>query len=655
MLKAEIMQGTQHIERVGPEEWSRRLAGPLVGVDFESHYTSKYSVKEMGVYAYVHDPRFHAYLVSVSDGVMTCVCEPERFPWDTIDGREWVSHNRDFDRAVLRRLQITDRRLQTKAGGLAGMPRPTQWHCTAGLCAYLQYSRDLAGAVLEVFGVEVSKEQRVKSKGRHAQKQLWIENDDLAYAAGDAEWCLALWQELSGQWPAHERRLFELTSAMGERGLPMDWETVDTNIHDLNALVTSLSGALPWSPALSIPKFQAACELTGVPAPKSTAVGDTEFMQWLEAHGDSDAATWVRHMQRIRSANRTAKVLESMQARRMKGVSGHHAMVTWEREKGGRKCGDRSAFAEATADRMAYELKYFGASTGRWAGGGGLNLQNLNRTESEGVDLRKMIAAPAGKLLAVVDYSQIESRVILYLAGDQATLEMYRQNPDADAYEVHARATMNYSEVESLKDYCERTGSNLRNLAKARVLGLGFGCGPDKFIVVAKTMAGLDLTDGESRRIVREFRDSNPLIVSLWQRLNDACAACDGSDYVLPLPCTQYDGSLGRYLYYRDVVADKRGIECTVGGERVRVYGGLLAENWTQATARDVMASAWLRCAAAGFVPILSVHDELVFEVDELHARDQLRQIQQIMEQPLAWAPGLPLKADGKIMKFYSK
>jgi DNA polymerase len=96
-------------------------------------------------------------------------------------------------------------------------------------------------------------------------------------------------------------------------------------------------------------------------------------------------------------------------------------------------------------------------------------------------------------------------------------------------------------------------------------------------------------------------------------------------------------------------------ITCTVGGERIHVYGGLLAENWTQATARDVLACAWLRCANAGFVPVLSVHDELVFELPEASATEDLARITALMEAPLPWAPHLPLKADGKLTPTYTK
>jgi len=564
---------------------------------------------------------------------------------------------------VLERLQTIDRRLQTHP------VRPSVWYCSAALCAYLQLPRDLAGAVREVFGIEVDKSARKRAKGRRTSGQ-WarlrpygttpgqavdggqlglglgedgISDEDEEYAATDAEMALALWLQLGAQWPAHERRLFELTSAMGAGGVCVDWEYVAANRVELNEMVVSIGRGLPWHPPLSIPKFREACEAAGVRPPLSTATSDPYFSEWLQENISSDAATWVRHMQRIRSANRTAKVLESMETRRM-------------------------------ADgRMAYELKYFGATTGRWSGGGGLNLQNLNRKEAEGVVMRRCIVAPRGKVLGVVDYSQIESRVLLFLAGDVETLEMFRANPDADAYEIHARATMGWGpeskaesrklkaemwageKAETLREYCERTGSGVRQLAKARVLGLGFSCGAKRFVEVAKVMAGLEIGEEESERIVKEFRDSNPLIVSLWRRLNDACAACAGGTYALPLPCTQLNPELNRYLLYRDVVAGPDGIECTVCGERVRVYGGLLAENWTQATARDVMGSAWLRCADRGYVPILSVHDELVFELDEGSAAAELMEIQQIMTEPLGWALGLPLRTDGKLCRVYEK
>ena len=611
--------GIGKAKRVTVQEWAAAPAGGVVALDFETFYSSTYSVSQMGNWAYVHDPRFKVWAVSVSDGTRTCVCIPAEFPWETIAGREWVSHNREFDEAVF--LRLVELGILGRDGA-----RPSNWHCSAAACAFLQLPRDLAGACRAVFDVAVDKSERKRAKGRDCGPDLFGQSEEgAAYAATDAEMSLALWQVLETHWPAHERRLFDLTCEMGRRGLCVNWEYVETCAAELQATIDSLAAALPWRPALSIPRFAEACDAAGVPRPESTSASDPEFQDWAHANQRSEVVTWARHMQRIRSANRTAKVLEGMRDRRMPD------------------------------GRMAYELKYFGASTGRWSGGGGLNMQNYNRKPAEGVDLRRAIVAPPGCRLAVVDYGQIESRVLLYLAGDVAALDLFRANPDADAYEIHARATMGYAEAEPLRAYCDRTGAGIRQLAKARVLGLGFGCGARRFVEVAKVMAGLDISEADSEWIVAEFRASNPKIVRLWQALNDACASCDGGEYRLPLPCTQGNPVLGRFLIYRDVVAGKDGIECTIGGERTPVYGGLIAENWTQATARDVLASAWLRCEAGGYRPVLSVHDELVFEVPAATAAADLARIVSIFEQSVSWAPGLPLRADGKLCDVYGK
>lgn len=640
---------------VSPEEWSRDgVIGDVVGVDFETYYTSVFSVASMGIWAYCQDPRFDAYLVAVADSVKVCVCRPEEFPWETISGLEWVSHNREFDRMVWERLVAEG---DVGIPGQDGPPPWRAWHCSAAVCAFLQFSRDLAGAVEEVFGVRLDKSVRAKARGRSegrgqrsGQKELnfgdaAFDEEMLLYAARDAVACLALWMRLGEKWPERERRLFDLTCEMGRRGLAMDWSYVEASRLELNRKVGGLKASLPWVPSLSIPKFKAACEAVGVPAPKSTAVDEPDFLAWAEEYRDTPAGEWARTLQAVRSGNRTAKVLESMEGRRC--LPARRCRVGMERGSG--------QDVRVPGGRMIYELKYCGANTGRWSGGGGLNLQNLNRSEAEGVDLRRAIVAPKDHVLGVVDFAQIESRVLLFLAGDHATLTLLREHPEMDVYEVHARATMGFGAAETLKAYCARTGSGLRQLAKARVLGLGFGCGKDKFVSVAKSMAGLDISLAESDRIVREYRESNPLVVGLWRRLEDACRSKVGGDYVLPLPCTQRDRGYGRYLIYRDVRLEGRELRCRVGGQDTGIYGGLLAENFTQAAARDVLAEAWIRCAEAGYVPVLSVHDELVFELPEESAEADLAQIVDLMETPVPWAPALPLKAEGSLMKFYQK
>ena len=106
---------------VEPEEWTQGSVGQTVAIDFETFYTAAYSVAELGLWAYCHDPRFEAYLVAVTDGQRTCVCAPSKFPWATISGRTWVSHHRDFDRAVFKRLQ--------ELGAVPTAVTPSAWFC----------------------------------------------------------------------------------------------------------------------------------------------------------------------------------------------------------------------------------------------------------------------------------------------------------------------------------------------------------------------------------------------------------------------------------------------------------------------------------------------------------------------------------------------
>ena len=314
-----------------PAEWAAVAVGPIVAVDFETFYTTSYSIKKLGRWAYVHDPRFEAYLVAVTDGNRTCVCHPSEFPWATITGRPWLSHNRDFDRAVFERL---------REQGKIHASNPPVWWCSAALCAYLQHPRDLAGAAKAVLGITLDKSIRTRAKGRVPTQDELFGCEISRYAARDAETCLALWLRLERHWPVQERQLFELTSDLGRRGLAVDWDYVRSKRRELENLVKDLQASLPWRPATSVKQFREACQRAAVPPPRSTSNSDPSFLRWLDTNLDSKAATWIRHLQRLRSANRTARVLEAMEARRM------------------------------TTGRMAYELKYFGASTGRWSGGG---------------------------------------------------------------------------------------------------------------------------------------------------------------------------------------------------------------------------------------------------------------------------------------------
>lgn len=188
----------------------------------------------------------------------------------------------------------------------------------------------------------------------------------------------------------------------------------------------------------------------------------------------------------------------------------------------------------------------------------------------------------------------------------------------------------------------------LYSLCKAERLGLGYGCGAQKFIAVAKTLGGIEVTPDESRKIVGEFRRSNPAITNLWNRLEDAFRRRDGADYRLPLPS-------GRRLRYLDVSSGDMTARVVRGGPRLNFYGGKLCENLIQAIARDVFADGLLRAEQCGLNPILTVHDELICEVPEAKAEAALHLAKTVLTIPPAWAPDLPVAAEGEIAAFYKK
>ena len=444
------------------------------------------------------------------------------------------------------------------------------------------------------------------------------------YALVDAKVTLALFDKLRGYFPPDEQAISTMTREMGMRGVPVNRDRMLAAKAALEGECKRAKDLLPWKDEdralLSLQAIRDQCEKEGIRAPSSFAEKSPEGAAWEDRY--STVYPWVSAVRDYRKANKHLKTVETM--------------LTRTKPDGW----------------MPYELKYFGATTGRDSGGGGWNAQNMPKGTIAGVDLRSFIEAPEGKTLIIADLSQIEARVLLYLARDRAALDIIASG--LDVYEAHARSTMGYTDPRPLKD----VDPYLRQVAKARVLGLGFGCGPAKFIDVAKVMAGLIISPAESERIVAEYRRQNPKIAGnegLWRRLDRdirRAAAEPDKTLLLGLPS-------GRELIYRNVSIKGGETICTLPklGKvmECKVYGGLLTENLTQATARDVFMDRALTLHDGGHQIIMRVHDELVFVADEDKAEAQAEEIRAIMSTPPHWCRTLPLAADVTVSKFYKK
>ncbi len=579
-------------------------------IDFETYYDDEVSVTAMGVHNYVRDPRTEIYMVAICGNnpePFACVENPRQVDWSKFKHATFAAHNAAFDKACFDAL--VER-------GVIPADLDIRWVCTADLAAHHSLPRNLKDAVAAVFGTEINKEMRHNMKGvtYEEARAKGMEDELKEYCLRDSEACWNLWVALRDDWSEREQELSRLTREMCERGVAIDTDKLTEGRQKLGTAIAKATAGIPWAgkaPLLSHKALREKCAEEGIEAPASLAEGSEACADWEEKYGDR--YPWVAAMRDYRKANALNKKLAALENRIHDG------------------------------NIFSYGLKYCGAHTGRWSGDAGFNIQNMPRTEAYGVDLRGMIIPRPGCVFAICDLSQIEQRVLSWLAEDTEMLR--RLTPGTSVYEAHARATMGYSGEGRLKD----TDANLYRLAKARVLGLGYGAGAVTFQRIAKKLAGLEVTPAEAQAQVAAFRRSNPKVTALWAKLEQALRLHIGKGFF------GYGLSGLRTLRYYNPANTADGITATVQGKRMSFFGGKLAENITSATAREVLADALLRLDKAGYRVVMHVHDEVVVEVPVEQQEQAAKDIHAIMTTAPDWLAGLPLEAETIIASKYTK
>ncbi|WP_242425317.1 DNA polymerase [Xenorhabdus bovienii] len=371
--------------------------------------------------------------------------------------------------------------------------------------------------------------------------------------------------------------------------------------------------------------------------------------------------------------------------------------------------------------RLRGTLQFCGASrTGRWAGRL-FQPQNLPRPTlpqdviDSGIEalkagcadllyddimqltssaVRGVIIAPAGKKLVVSDLSNIEGRMLAWLAGELWKLQAFRDNDagiGADLYKLAYARAFNIEPDEVTKDQ--------RQIGKVMELGLGYGGGVAAFVTFALTY-GLDLdelataalpsipanvqreamswykksveqnqTYGLSEKVFitcdslkRMWRNAHTATVPFWYELEEAVKRAINSPNTT-IPCRKLrvrrDGAWlrvvlpsGRAVCYPSPRLD--GGQISYMGtnpysrkwQRLKTYGGKLVENVTQAAARDVLAGNMPLIEEAGYAIVLTVHDEVLTEAPDTpnYSHEHLSTL--LATNP-DWALDLPLNAGG--------
>jgi DNA polymerase len=358
-------------------------------------------------------------------------------------------------------------------------------------------------------------------------------------------------------------------------------------------------------------------------------------------------------------------------------------------------------------------LLYWGAGTGRWAGRlvqpqnfpartrafpdwwvdalyenpepliGRVLAGDLDALEMEGpalevlaLLLRPMLRARPGRVLVAADYSAIEARVIAWLCDEEWRLEVFRTH--GKIYEASASMMFNVPLDRIKKGQPEYA---LRQKGKVAELALGFQGGVNALITMGAYDMGLG--DEELPEIVRLWREASPNIKAGWYALQEAAIEAvrfpgkvtealsarvrfkvAGGFLWMKLPSGRRLAYCQPKLVHKPAPWDPEkllpGIEAWSVDSKTKkwakrsLYGGLLLENATQATARDLMADAMLRLDSGGkYLPLLSVHDEVVCECDEATA--DAAELERIMCETPDWAAGCPVAAEGFAAKRYRK
>lgn len=335
--------------------------------------------------------------------------------------------------------------------------------------------------------------------------------------------------------------------------------------------------------------------------------------------------------------------------------------------------------------RIRNTLVYHGASTGRWASRGGLNLQNIARptikddeieaaiplvfTQGKGnMDqltslVRSAIKAPDGKTFVDVDFSSIENRVGVYLAGQKDKVELFRKG--LDEYKVFAAESLyriSYDEVTKEQ----------RQISKSAVLGAMFGQGAKGLVKYAEGM-GVTLSEGQAKNAVDNYRTSYARVKELWAKCEGAAILAvenpgnpfrAGDRLVLKVAKNALWMQLpsGRLICWQrpqlELLTTPWGQEklgVTVHSQntytrqwgRNALIGSSIFQSAVQGTARDCLAVAMINLEKAGYEVINSIHDEVLLLVEEQSAESALADVTRIMVQPPTWAPDFPLAAEG--------
>ena len=603
----------------------------LITLDFETFYSKEYSLGKLTTEEYVRDPRFEVIGVGVklnnqetewASGTHEEIKQYlNTFPWDS---SLVVAHNTMFDGAILSWIFDIHPKVY---GDTLCMARAYHGVESSGSLRALAQRYNVGEKGTEVI------EALGKNRSDFTEEELARYGD---YCINDVDLTYELLKIMSRGFPRKELKLIDTTLRMFvEPVLDLDLGMLElhlTETRDSKDELLEASGVTKED-LMSNPKFAEVLKSIGVKPPtkispttgKETfafAKSDEEFKA-LETHPDERVQALVT------ARLGTKSTLEETRTQRFIDI--------------------------AKRGLLPVPVKYYAAHTGRWGGDDKINLQNLPSRGVNGKKLKRSIIAPEGHTIIDADSSQIEARVLAWLAEQDDLTEAFTNGEDV--YVKMASRIYGKAEEDITKDE--------RFVGKTTILGAGYGMGALKFQSQLKTF-GFDMEIEEARRVIKIYREANWKINKLWRDAQQILVSLNRNDMPFSLGKGQVlrtvpeenairlpSGLLMRYEdldYETGEMGEEFSYQTRRG--RTRIYGGKVVENVCQAIARCIIGEQMLLINKKHRV-VLTVHDSIAACVKDEEVEDAQTYIEECMRWTPDWAEGLPINCESGTGKTY--
>lgn len=660
----------------------------LVVIDFESFYSTEYTLRRSSTSEYIRDPRFKAHMCGIKIGNRPTKVYPTAKIQAALDAIDWTTHSllchhTQFDGFIMsHHYGIKPHFVYDTLSMARGLFSNDIGSGLGEVAEYLGKGSKVAGVLEEMKGLETLPSELYKRGA--------------VYCTQDVELTLEIFKDMLPMMPSAEIELIDLTVKMFTEpvlkvNIPLVEKELVREIAAKEALLLSSLGkpkdiekmmksAVATRPEITDMKKKGIDE----PTPRDIllyrakkAIGSNEvFAQMLRDVGVEPprkvSEAYFKHKDESKKWTYAfaktdlsfTSLMEYPDARVRDLVETRLSVKSTTNEtRAGR-------FIAAGADgaSLPVYLKFAGAHTWRWSGGNKMNMQNLKREDPDDPEntgiLRKAILAPKGYEVVVVDSGQIEARFNGWFWDQHDLLDAFRDADAGKGVDAYCRfASKIYGRAITKKDKLERF------VGKVAVLGLGYQMGWAKFqntLALGSMGPAVFLEQDVCKGIVNTYRRENQMIVRGWKLCSEVilpgmargvpgqhkCISWDKDHILLP------NGVKLKYPKLKlernpDTDWDEWTYERK--GERVKIYGGLLCENIIQALARIAVAEQMLAIAKMGWRVVTMTHDEVVTIARKASAPKCFREMTKVMRTPPKWAPDIPLWSEGGHEINYSK